>query len=569
MMTSQPFTMSDSVRTDSIRKWLFGLSVFFLTLLISAPSFARIIVAPGNPGSRDVASGITAISGWAYSTEGADVTVKLRLNGETSAEIPCCGPREDVKAVHSDAPLETSYGLLFNYANLPAGVHTIGVEVSADGEETVVVDHAVTVVVPGNSGFLSAVNLDAASASIEGNTIIVSGVTVTDKASGDTETITVDLSYNTGLQSFQISAAQGASGAPMATFDASPILTDVASAIFATYDALHMAARDPEASQDRQVSVDTLREAVYSFIGTSAQSPDGAIALLPAVQRAWRDARIPWERSEAFLFGPVDSDGHDPFLDTWPLNVTDLKNIIASNQDIATIDLADDVQGFHALEYLLFQDKDGKTDPAAIVAGFTGNANERRRAYTRRVVEEFVSHTQALRDSWDPEGGNFEAQLAMAGRGSMTYDDQKSAMQELVNGMIGIADELADAKMGAPLAAMSNTEEESRFSNNSRLDFADNIRSINNVYTGRFEQNMASGAMGVGAFVADQNPALDEEVRAAILKALAAILAIPEPFGESITSHPTAVQAAVDAATALSRSLGKVLSLVNAANFAH
>ena len=565
MMAFQPFIKSDSVRTESTRKWLLGLSAFFLALLISVPSFARIIVTHENPGSGDTASGVTAISGWAYSTEGAAVTVKLRLNGKTGEEIPCCGPREDVQAVHSDAPLETGYGLLFNYGRLPASVHTIGVEVSAHDEETVVVDHAVTVVVPADSEFLSAVKLDGAHAEIKDNKIVVSGIEVTDKDSGDTVTVDIDLNYKTGLQSFQISAAQEP-GDPTASFDASQILSDVAHAIFATYDALDMAARDPEASQDRQVSVDTLREAVYSLVGTSGVSEADAIALLPAVQHAWRDARVPWEQSEAFLFGPVDSDGHDPFLDTWPLNVTDLENIIASSDDIATLELADDVQGFHALEYLLFQDKDGNTGPAAIVNAL--HTDERRRAYMRRVVGEFVSHTQALRDSWDPAGGNFVDELALAGQGSMAYTDQKSAMEELVNGMSGIAEELAGAKMGDPLEAMSNAGEESRFSNNSRRDFIDNLRSINNVYEGRFDQHDGT-SMGVTDFVADQDPALDARVRMAVRDAIAAVIAIPEPFGQSIIDHRDTVQAAVDAATHLQETLDEIHPVIDAASFAY
>ncbi len=564
MMAFQPFIKSDSVRTESTWKWLFGLSVFFLALLISVPSFARIIVTHENPGSRDTASGVTVISGWAYSTEGAAVTVKLRLNGKTGEEIPCCGPREDVQAVHSDASLETGYGLLFNYANLPAGVHTIGVEVSAPGEETVVVDHAVTVVVPADSEFLSAVKLDGAHVEIKDNKIVVSGIEVTDKASGDTVTVNIDLNYKTGLQSFQISSAQEP-GDPPASFDASQILSDVAHAIFATYDALDMAARDPEAS-GRQVSVDTLSSAVFSLVGISAASKADAIALLPAVQHAWRDARVPWERSEAFLFGPVDSDGHDPALDSWPLNVTDLENIIAFSDDIATLDLAEDVQGFHALEYLLFQDKNGNTDPAAIVAAL--HADERRRAYARTVVEAFASHTQALRDSWDPADGNFVYELALAGQGSATYTDQKSAVQELVNGMIGIADEVGNTKLAVPLNDQSTDEEESRYSNNSRRDFIDNLRSINNIYEGRFDQTDAT-SMGVTDFVADQNPALDAQVRMAIRDAMAAVIAIPEPFGQSIMSRPDTVRKAVEAAQHLQATLEDIHPVIDAASFAH
>ncbi len=550
MTTSQPFTISTW-------KWLLGLSVFFLALLISVPSFAAIKVNLGNPESGGTASGITAISGWAYSTEGADVSVKLRLNGETGEEIPCCGPRADVQAHpdHPNAPLETGFGLLFNYSNLPAGVHTIGVVVSANGEDPVIVDHAVTVVVPADSHFLSAVDLSGASVSKEGNTIVVSGVKVTDDSG--MATVDIDLNYKTGLQSFQITEAQGP-----ADLHVEEILSDVAHAIFATYDALNMAAHDPNASRGAGASVDTLSSAVFSLVGTSAESPDAAIALLPAVQHAWRDARVPWEQSEAFLFGPVDTDEHDPFLDTWPLNVTDLEAIIASSADIAAVELADDVQGFHALEYLLFQDMNGNTDPAAIVAAL--HNDERRRAYLRRVVMEFARHTQELRDSWDPDMGNFVAELAMAGHGSMTYDSERAAMQTLLEAMIGIAAELHDAKLGAP----SPAEEESRYSNNSRIDFLNNVRSINNVYEGRFDQ-LDRTSMGVTDFVASQNPALDAEVRMAIRDAKAAIIAIPEPFGQSITAHPDAVANAIQAAMALETKLGEVLEAVNAADFGH
>lgn len=548
MITSQPFTIST-------RKWLLSLTVFFLTLLIGAPSFAAIKVYLGNPAQGDTASGITAISGWAYSTQGAAVTVKKRLNGETKEEIPCCGPRSDVKDVHADAPLETGFGLLFNYGNLPAGVHTIGVEVSAEGEETMVVDHAVTVVVPADSQFLSAVDLSEASVSKEGNTIVVSGVKVTD--SSGMATVDIDLNYKTGSQSFQITSAQE----PAADLHIDEILSDVAHAIFATYDALHMESECPDAN-DRTTSVDTLCAAVYSLVGMSSASEADAIALLPAVQHAWRDARVPWEQSEAFLFGPVDTDAHDPFLDTWPLNVTDLEAIIASEVDIATVELADDVQGFHALEYLLFQDMNGNTDPAAIVAAL--HNDERRRAYARRVANEFVGHTQALRDSWDPDMGNFVAELATAGHGSMTYDSETAAMQTLLEAMIGIAAELHDAKLGAP----SPAEEESRYSNNSRIDFLNNVRSINNVYEGRFDQSDRT-SMGVTDFVANQNPALDAEVRMAIRDTKAAIIAIPEPFGQSITGHPEDVAKAIEAAKALEAKLGEVLEAVNAADFGH
>ena len=46
--------------------------------------------------------------------------------------------------------------------------------------------------------------------------------------------------------------------------------------------------------------------------------------------QAWLSAREPWERSEAFLFGPVDALGLDPNMDSWPLDLDAIVNHIKS-----------------------------------------------------------------------------------------------------------------------------------------------------------------------------------------------------------------------------------------------
>jgi len=80
---------------------------------------------------------------------------------------------------------------------------------------------------------------------------------------------------------------------------------------------------------------------------------------------AWLEAREPWEKSEAFLFGPVDAKGLDPNMDSWPLDQTAIVNILNSgNYD--DLDWSDgdsddkitarqEVRGFHTLEFLLFK----------------------------------------------------------------------------------------------------------------------------------------------------------------------------------------------------------------------
>ena len=86
---------------------------------------------------------------------------------------------------------------------------------------------------------------------------------------------------------------------------------------------------------------------------------------------AWLVAREPWEKSEAFLFGPVDGLGLDPNMDSWPLDQDAIVNILMSGNfdDLNWIDGDDDdriesvqsVRGFHTLEFLLFKDGQPRT----------------------------------------------------------------------------------------------------------------------------------------------------------------------------------------------------------------
>ncbi len=139
---------------------------------------AAITATLENPPDGEHISGIRAISGWAYSDTGTPVSVRLRINGELQEAIPCCGERSDVQAAFPDAPLATSFSLLFNYGRLSAGVHTIGVEVRAAGETTVVLDHAVAVVKPGNVEFVGTMDMTAATVRIEDNELLIAGALV-------------------------------------------------------------------------------------------------------------------------------------------------------------------------------------------------------------------------------------------------------------------------------------------------------------------------------------------------------------------------------------------------------
>lgn len=81
---------------------------------------------------------------------------------------------------------------------------------------------------------------------------------------------------------------------------------------------------------------------------------------------AWLDAREPWEKSEAFLFGPVAALGLDPNMDSWPLDQDAIVSHLTSGHlddldwsDTDTdekIESAQNIRGYHTLEFLLFKD---------------------------------------------------------------------------------------------------------------------------------------------------------------------------------------------------------------------
>lgn len=108
----------------------------------------------------------------------------------------------------------------------------------------------------------------------------------------------------------------------------------------------------------------TRNVALNTAVRALANNP--STSTFAAAANAWMEAREPWEMSEAFLFGPVADLGLDPNMDSWPLDAAALKNILSNgrfeelewegefDEEDETIGAAQNVRGFHTLEFLLF-----------------------------------------------------------------------------------------------------------------------------------------------------------------------------------------------------------------------
>jgi hypothetical protein len=188
-----------------------------VVVLMAAIARAHIVANLENPGPD--ASGIDQVSGWAFTEEGKPITVKLRIDGATTdVVIPCCGPRQDVvDRFGPGTPLNSSFTVLLNFGELRPGFHRLGVEISAPGEQLLVIDREVLISKPGGRrgedpllfSFLNALDPTAAQVAVDSDTgeLIVAPVRVEDSGAGGTRQATLRLRWSRSTQRFLIVSA--------------------------------------------------------------------------------------------------------------------------------------------------------------------------------------------------------------------------------------------------------------------------------------------------------------------------------------------------------------------------
>ena len=306
--------------------------------------------------------------------------------------------------------------------------------------------------------------------------------------------------------------------------------------------------------------------ALYNSVVAFGNNPSDAN--FQAVCNAWLTAREPWESSEAFLFGPVADYGLDPNMDSWPLDQEAIVNLLQSQQwnemewtgdydeDDDAIAAAQNVRGFHTLEFLAFKNGKARTLNDAAEDGEAANAvynasNATAWAqYMRNTAQLLVDDVTLLCDSWN---NGYAATFKSHNGGDFTSG--LSCIEQIIDGCIDIAGEVGDAKIGEPydLYVSGKTTEalyavESWYSWHSRDDYTNNIYSIRNAYYGSLNGSVHTNSLST--LVKKYNADLDTKVKNAIADAANAIQAIPQPFRNNINSREAAT--AMEACSALS-----------------
>ena len=300
----------------------------------------------------------------------------------------------------------------------------------------------------------------------------------------------------------------------------------------------------------------TKNSALYNAVVAFGNNPSNAG--FQTICDAWLAAREPWESSEAFLFGPVADFGLDPNMDSWPLDQEAIVNTLKSQQwntmewegdydeDDEAIAAAQNVRGFHTLEFLAFRDGKARTltdqaasDNAADYVYDESNATAWAQ-YMRNTAQLLVDDVTLLCDAWETSYAN---EFKKHNRGDFTSG--LSCIEQLIDGCIEIAGEVGGAKIGEPydLYMSGKTQEalyavESWYSWHSRDDYTNNIYSIRNAYYGSLDGSINNNSLS--KLVAKYDADLDSRVKAAIKAAADAIQAIPQPFRNNINTAEAA-----------------------------
>ena len=274
----------------------------------------------------------------------------------------------------------------------------------------------------------------------------------------------------------------------------------------------------------------------------------------------FKSARENWERSEAFLGGAASDFDVDPTIDSWPLNRSLLLTSLQSGRtDFSDEEIEDaTILRFHALEFFLFRNgqprnvaefKGNDTYP-----GFTAISGASELAYAQRICTLLKERTFQLQVAWEGEknasraavvkaagleyttenGMSFGDNLKQAGKNSQsTFASLTDAITQVLSAdegsCFGICNEVGTAKIANPFANGDIAYVESPYSYNSITDFADNIRSIRNVWYGSTNGSAATKSFH-GFFAQVGKASVNTAVENGFNTAISNISGMPSPF---------------------------------------
>lgn len=337
----------------------------------------------------------------------------------------------------------------------------------------------------------------------------------------------------------------------------------------------------------------------------AAASDKGVSALsqaeIDAICAKFLQARQSWEESEAFLIGAATDFAIDPHIDTWPLDLDALAVALKNKDQIEALrgedgiayaagKLGAELLGFHGIEFILFRDGKNRTvaslnavenNPVFEANGAVSVTGEQELIYAAAVAGDLRDNCYRLYASWDADcaakyadrcgelevsttigSKSYGENMLSATRAGSTYATwQEVCADILVGGCSGIANEVANVKMGNAHSGEDENYIESPYSEKSFQDFIDNILSVQYSLYGK---SMATSAdrNSLVSFMKNNGYNGVSALESALSSSLAALRACQAKGSFVQIYKDDLVQKAMDAVNDLDTELNKAASWI-------
>jgi putative iron-regulated protein len=356
-----------------------------------------------------------------------------------------------------------------------------------------------------------------------------------------------------------------------------PVVENYANLVLATY-------------EDCLSTLRALDTAIDAFLAAPSD------ATLATARDRWREARIPYSRSEAFRFyaGPIDREGGpEGQINGWPLDENHIDAVVVEKYGAAPgLNIIGDAasfpsitpeliaaqneaggekniaSGYHAIEFLLWgQDFNDPPESAGrrsfqdyVSNGDANSAKARRGAYLKAATTLLIRDVESIVAQWrEPAVGTENY------RSAFITGDVYTGLKRMLTGIITLAEvEMAGERMNVPLLSGDQEEEQSCFSDTSAEDLRNNAAGIESVYFGRYESPSGKKISGpsLAEAVRAADPRVADEIEARLARTREALEAIRSPFDREIQPDnkegQARVQAAIDSLHAQTQSFTRV-----------
>jgi len=283
---------------------------------------------------------------------------------------------------------------------------------------------------------------------------------------------------------------------------------------------------------DLQSKLSLLETSVNAFLAAPS------VATRDAIKGSWKNAYTSYENISAAYLGPASVLLLNNNLNTFPTNTVKIENSVASGTYNFTLPASDSIQGFPALDYLLFS--------SDAVTKFTGAGAVNRKKYVQDIIARMKLLLGNTLDQWNNGyRTNFISSLKT---------NVGSSIGNLVNQFAFEMDALKGPRIGWPFGKQSNgvvfaDKCEAYYSAITKDLAIANLTSLKKYYTGAAGEGIADYLVLLG------KEQLNTDVLAQFDVALAALQAIPDPMSAAFTGNAALVETAY-------REVQKLLTLI-------